>query len=207
MGLLWAPWVTQVRTSKRCATRLAGRLHCLGAFEAESDWRGSKMISFCSHANSLFRRVCRSRKNRRCCEESRRYPQRHDGRLDWRDGDRGGLKARLASNAESSSGMADLEVDTKGLRGGHRMEQGQPLPHASLLPRLQVGRQRDRARSGLEDLRREVMLRPLREKRDKSSFAPAAENRDGRRKSFALQLLVNIFVWLRSTRWSPAAMS
>ena len=160
----WAPWVTQVRTLE--ALRKLGwndDYIAWGHLEAEAELVRLKDGKFYV---DQFERAVPGRpadpERDRCGRQAGRLEipgADHDRRLDRRHGDRGRAEGGRRIGRPRQAARRDGKPDhrhQRPARRADRVDQGQPLPHAALLPRLQVGRQQDLARAGLEELRGEV---------------------------------------------------
>ena len=140
----WAPWVTQVRTLE-ALRRLdwKGDYIAWAHIEAEGELARLKDGKFyVIGANALFQDSLPIHKEIADAAKKAnvQYPAAADGgRLDRRHGDRGRAEGHgLAGDAgEAGGGHGQPQGRHQGpARRPDRVDQGQPLPHAPVLPRL-----------------------------------------------------------------------
>ena len=161
----WAPWVTQVRTLE--ALRKLGWQDdyiAWGHLEAESELARLKDGKFFTvNSNALFQEGLPIQKEIE--DAAKKAGSKYPGQT-MTEGWIAGMVIEAALKgaggrltAPNCTRDGEPEGRHQGLaRRPDRVDQEQSLPHAALLPRLQVGRQQDRPCAGLEDLRREVSV-------------------------------------------------
>ena len=197
----WAPWVTQVRTLE-ALRKLDWQDDYIawGHLEAEGELARLKDGKFfVVNANALFQEGLPIQKE---IEDAAKKAGSKYPAQTMTEGWIGGMAIEAA--LKGAGWPADRCQGPRGhgksqdrhqrpARRTDRVDQGQSLPHPTVLPRLQMGRRQDRACAGLEDLRREV---------NRTVIALPAQKREGfiPLDGIRLQLFVNIVVLARSTR-------
>ena len=162
----WAPWVTQVRTLE-ALRRLdwKGDYIAWSHIEAEGELARLKDGQFyVIGANALFQDALPIHKEiaDAVAKAGSKYPAQQmtegwiAGMVD-RGGAEGGGLAGEPGEGRRCHGRPQGRHQGPARRS-HRVDQGQPFPHAPVLPRLQVGHRqgRHRARQGLDRVRGEV---------------------------------------------------